>query len=151
MFQRLKSLLGRSNRMKRVKVTHVLMTIPVEAAGDDWDIEIEDSLFRLMQSAASVMQRVSDACNETLADKLELRMVPAAQVSSAKDWILPVTLKTQDDSVPVSQHDPPINTAVSDREMRSSEPEQTLEEFRQRPDRTRAPPRPRANSWRHDR
>lgn len=54
-------------------------------------------------------------------------------------------------SPPVSQVDPPINTAVSDREMRSSEPDISLEEFRERPEKTRAPPRPRANSWRHER
>lgn len=52
--------------------------------------------------------------------------------------------------VPVSQVDPPIDTTVRDSEMRPGrEPEMTLEELRERPERTKTPPRPRANSWRH--
>lgn len=52
-------------------------------------------------------------------------------------------------SAPISQSDPVIDTTVRDSEMRSSEPEMTLEELRERPEKTRSPPRPRANSWRH--
>lgn len=50
---------------------------------------------------------------------------------------------------PISQDDPVIDTTVRDSEMRSSGPEMTLEELRERPEKTRSPPRPRANSWRH--
>ena len=51
---------------------------------------------------------------------------------------------------PPSQDDPAINTAVTDREMNSSAPDVSLQEFRERPERTRGAPRPRANSWRHE-
>ena len=51
--------------------------------------------------------------------------------------------------VQLSKPDPPIDTRVRDSEMRSDMPEMSLEEFNERPERTKAPPRPRTNSWRH--
>lgn len=195
--------------MRRVKLTQVMMTIPVES-GDDYDVEIEESLFVLMQKAQAAIRRVSDACNLAQAaaldidvdvpqDAMEIALQSAVQrqqktgdvftrgyANVAAERAAPNYPETlireaglratangvgpgQSDLAPfenysrqylaetkkpippgqhVSQIDPEINTKVSDSEM-GREDDMTIEELRERPERTRNAPRPRANSWRH--
>lgn len=163
--------------MIRIKVRPVLMSIPEAAKGDDWDIEIEESLFHLMQKAAQVLRELSAACNQATDIGYSIGPVAArdnlgpppqevdAQVraqsllsgqpaarSSPTDHLpngQPLLSRYAKTSPPASQIDPVIDTTVRDSEMRAREHEMSLEEFLEPPERTRSAPRPRAHSWRH--
>lgn len=133
--------------MKRVKIRPVLMSLPEATEGDDFDLEVEDSLYDLMHKAVQVLRQISGACNQST-------MIAGAPVSPTgpSGWTTEdkaQSLLTGKAPPPVSQVDPVIDTTVRDSEMRPREREMSLEEFLEPPERTRSAPRPRAHSWRH--
>lgn len=121
--------------MIRVKLRPVLMSLPHQTDGDDFDIEVEDSVYDLMEKAMGVLREISAACSPSIGVSQPSAKDRADALLSGKP--------------PVSQVDPPIDTRVRDSEMRPREREISLQEFLEPPERTRSAPRPRAHSWRH--
>lgn len=116
--------------MLKVRFETITLRVPVIDNSGEHDAKMDPAVYEQIQAALEVLQA---------------EYAPVAAAVAGK----PASPARRDSSTPPSQVDPPINTRVSDREMRSSEPEMSLDEFREPPERTRAPPRPRANSWRH--
>lgn len=57
--------------MKRIKLTEVLLTIPVEHDGDDYDLEIEDELFDMFELSAACLAKASQEIQAAAAEVLE--------------------------------------------------------------------------------
>lgn len=136
--------------MLKVKWQQVTVRIPVIDDSGDHDAKISDSEYQAIRHYYEQLSMVGG----------HSAIIAGAPVSAtqqngwrSEDPKWGDQLRALKQCVEVSQVDPIINTAVTDSEMRRSErgePEMTLEQLRERPERTRAAPRPRANSWRHN-
>jgi len=135
--------------MVKVRFETVTLRIPVIDNSGDHDAKMHVGRFEEIHHALAVIQ--GDALDKLIAGapvSQTHQFLVDQQIKGAAKWAGDLGGDLYP-APPISQEDPPINTAVSDREMRSDAPDMSLEEFRERPERTRAPPRPRANSWRH--
>lgn len=133
--------------MVKVKWQEVTVRIPVIDESGDHDAKIADSDYQALRYYYDQLNMLSG----------QTAIIGGAAVSANQqngwrtvDETWSAQLRAAKQGVEIAQIDPPINTAVTDSEMRSSAPQMSLEEFREPPARTKTPPRPRANSWRHE-
>lgn len=54
--------------MKRVKLTQVLLTIPVLATEDDYDLEVDDEVLGIVELSQQCLAKVSDELAEHAQD-----------------------------------------------------------------------------------
>jgi hypothetical protein len=145
--------------MLKVKWQECVVLVPVLDDSGDHDAKISQGKFDEMMEAAELLQgrRIGfdPGCSRFGQSLLVVGGPPAlCAAPGTPAYTSMENLRPRPPSLPAgpppSQDDPPINTRVTDSEMNSSAPQMSLEEFRERPERTRAAPRPRANSWRHN-
>lgn len=133
--------------MLKVSFKEITIRVPVIDNSGDHDSKISESDYGHIERALSMLEDAG-CLNEGVSRNDEgavnfLGPPPIIPGTNKPAW------REKAHNPPVSQIDPVIDTTVRDSEMRSSVPEMSLEELRERPERTRSPPRPRANSWRH--
>lgn len=143
--------------MLKVRFETITLRVPVIDNSGEHDAKMDEGTYAAMHEALAVLQPSLTGQGSMLARAGLFAATengwPPGRVIFAEGGRLPqVDLSTTfaRPESPVSQVDPPIDTTVRDSEMRGSEREMTLDELRERPEKTRAPPRPRANSWRHN-
>jgi hypothetical protein len=150
--------------MLKVRFEAITLRVPVIDNSGEHDAKMDEDDFELVEAALGLLDRLSGVAprpsGHTALEAGTQRAMEQDQLRMARSYSESAHLQREALSgithaligsapPPVSQADPVIDTTVRDSEMRSSEPEMTLEELRERPEKTRSPPRPRANSWRH--
>lgn len=160
--------------MLKVKFQPLTITVPVIDNSGDHDCKMDEETYNLIHRAIAALPPSPEYTRPQmprLSDYIGPRIIGGAPASPTQQnvWVSQADAEAahivkawagvnmpprtpplyHSQYQEPSQEDPKINTAVTDSEMRGG-PEMSLEEFQRPVERTKVPPRPRRNSWRHE-
>ena len=67
--------------MRRIKLTEVLMTLPVETDGDDYDLEVDDETMGIVELASACLHKVTADLEQQYEDSVGEAQMPEPEVA----------------------------------------------------------------------